>query len=190
MAPPFFIRFSIITDLQSAIDNDRVYKVSGSLPGLRLETCGMLAFNEYVRSDMSYIEFNDEMVLNIKEIDAQHKKWIEIHNRLHDVLTTGNFKEAEKTAVETLKDMLEYSRTHFKFEEEYMHTIGYPGLIEHRRLHKNFDDRIYREYRQMLDGEIVLNSTIMKMIKSWLVGHIMQEDKKIARYLEKTVKTS
>ncbi len=139
---------------------------------------------------MSHIEFNDEMTLNIREIDEQHKKWIAIHNRLHDVLTTGSSKDVEKTAVETLQDMMEYSRIHFKFEEEYMHTIGYPGLIEHRRIHKDFDNRIYREYRQMLDGEIVLNSAIMKMIKTWLEEHIMQEDKKIAHYLETTVKTS
>jgi hemerythrin-like metal-binding protein len=86
--------------------------------------------------------------------------------------------------------MLEYSRTHFKFEEEYMHTIGYPGLIGHRRIHKDFDTRIYREYRKMLDGEIVLNSAIMKMIKTWLEEHIMQEDKKIAHYFDTTVKTS
>lgn len=133
---------------------------------------------------MPRIDWNDEISTNIKEIDDQHKSWIEIHNKMHDVLTDENFVEAEKTALETLLAMLDYSRVHFSYEEGYMHRINYPGLIEHRRLHKDFDNRIYQSYRDMLDGKIVLNSTILKMIKNWLIEHIQTEDKKIARFLQ------
>ena len=139
---------------------------------------------------MPHIEWNDEMSLNIKEIDEQHKKWIAIHNRLHDVLTQGSYNEVEKTATETLYAMQEYTRTHFQFEEEYMFSITYPDLIAHRRIHKDFDNKIYQYYREMLDGRIVLNSTIMKMIKGWLLEHIMHEDKKISDHLKKVAQTT
>ncbi len=87
-----------------------------------------------------------------------------------------------------MEAMQDYSRYHFSFEEEFMKKIDFPELLEHRRIHKDFDNRIYRYYRDMLDGKTVLNSTVMKIIRGWLVDHIMGEDKKIFRYLGATAK--
>jgi hemerythrin len=139
--------------------------------------------------DMPQLEWNDEMSLKIAELDEQHKEWIKIHNRLHDVLTRGAYREVEKIALETLLAMQDYTRMHFKFEEEYMQKIDFPELIEHRRIHRDFDNRIYQFYRDMMNGDMVLNSAIMKTIKNWLVDHIMKEDKKIRHFLESTTTT-
>ena len=135
---------------------------------------------------MSQIEWVDAIKINIREIDIQHQRWIDIHNSLDEVLTKGSYQEVEKTAIETLKAMHDYSHVHFKFEEAFMQKIQYPDLIEHRRMHKDFSTLIYQHYRDILEAKIVLNSVIMKMIKNWLIDHIMMEDKKIASYLRKT----
>jgi hemerythrin len=135
---------------------------------------------------MSRIEWNDALSVKNNEIDGQHKKWIEIHNRLHDVLTSGNIDKIDKVGIETLQAMQEYVRYHFTFEEDYMKRINYPGLVEHRRLHKNFDTQIYTYTREMREGQVVLNSRIMKVLKNWLLEHILQEDQKYCQFIQET----
>jgi len=132
---------------------------------------------------MSRIEWDEALSVKNDEIDGQHKKWIEIHNRLHEVLISGNMSNVDKIGVETLQAILEYARYHFKFEEDYLKMINYPGLVEHRRLHKDFDMRAYTSYRQILAGEVVLNSEILKVMKNWLLEHISHEDQKYRRFL-------
>jgi len=36
-----------------------------------------------------------------------------------------------------------------------MSKINYPKLIEHHRIHKNFDNLIYTYYRKVFEGELV-----------------------------------
>jgi hemerythrin len=135
---------------------------------------------------MSRIEWDDALSVKNDEIDDQHKKWIEIHNRLHEVLLSGNMDDVNKIGVETLQEMQEYAHYHFNFEEEYMEKINYPGIVEHRRLHKDFDTRIYNTNREVQDGQVVLNSAILKVLKSWLLEHILHEDQKYCRFLQDT----
>jgi hemerythrin len=133
---------------------------------------------------MSRIEWDEALSVQNDEIDGQHKKWIEIHNRLHEVLISGNMSNIDKIGVETLQAILEYARYHFKFEEDYLKRIDYPGLVEHRRLHKDFDTRAYASYREILAGQVVLNSEILKVMKNWLLEHILHEDQKYRRFLQ------
>ena len=94
--------------------------------------------------------------------------------------------------------MMDYAMYHFKFEEEYLYNMGYPGIVEHARTHKDFDTRIYQFFREFHDGntvlnseteqaplllrETVLNSELLKMIKNWLLDHILVEDKKYSLF--------
>lgn len=127
---------------------------------------------------MTEIKWSDSFSINNSEIDDQHKKWIEILNILHENILAGKGTQQQKT--EALKAMHEYTQKHFSFEEEYMRKIGYPDLIKHRRIHKDFDNLIFSHIRDIEKGEIVLGSSIIKLIKNWLFDHILFEDKKFA----------
>lgn len=133
---------------------------------------------------MSRIDWEESYSVNNTEIDNQHKNWVAIYNDLHETLIRGDMQEISTTTASTLQKMLDYARYHFNFEEEYMQKINYPDLVSHRRIHKNFDTEIYNYYRAMLDGQLVLNTTIMKLIRNWLVDHILHEDKKYRLFLE------
>lgn len=134
---------------------------------------------------MSLIDWEESYSVNNKEIDNQHKTWIALYNELHETLIRGDMQEINSVTAGTLQKMLDYARYHFSFEEEYMQKINYPDLVDHRRIHKNFDNEIYSYYRAMLDGQLVLNTTIIKLIRNWLVDHILHEDKKYRLFVEK-----
>jgi hemerythrin-like metal-binding protein len=133
---------------------------------------------------MSLIDWEESYSVNNEEIDNQHKTWIAIYNELHETLISGDIMEIYSVTAATLQKMLDYARYHFNFEEEYMRKINYPDLVNHRRMHKNFDTEIYNYYRAMQDGQFVLTTAIIKLIRNWLVDHILHEDKKYRLFLE------
>lgn len=131
---------------------------------------------------MSQIIWDDSFSVNNAEIDLQHKTWVEIYNNLDMKMSKRSTQRSD--GLEALKDMEDYARYHFSFEEEYMRKINYPNFIEHHRIHKKFDNLIYTYYRKALEGELVLDSEIISILKEWLLNHILKEDKQYALYLE------
>ncbi len=133
---------------------------------------------------MPKIEWDDSFSVHNTEIDGQHKKWIGIYNNMLEILMGEDKTAQHSTGEEILKAMLDYCRDHFKFEEEYMHKINYPGLLQHRRMHKDFDNQIYTYYRGIQEGRTVLNTEILSLINNWFLNHIVIEDKKYALFFE------
>lgn len=131
---------------------------------------------------MAKIEWNDSFSVNNAEIDGQHQKWIAIYNNMDQSLITGSVQQND--GAKTLKAMQDYARYHFSFEEEYMREINYPDFIKHHRIHKDFDNLIYNYYRKIQDGDLVLNSEIIGILKDWLLNHIAKEDKKYSLFVE------
>jgi len=127
---------------------------------------------------MPRIEWDESFSVGNAEIDQQHRVWLGIFNKMHDFLIKNDLEHSKTITIDSLQAMQDYARYHFRFEEEYMRQIGYPDLLQHRRIHKDFDNRIYQYYREALDGKIILNTEIIKMIENWLLEHILVEDKK------------
>ncbi|BBO74744.1 hypothetical protein DSCW_21610 [Desulfosarcina widdelii] len=44
---------------------------------------------------------------------------------------------------------------------------------------------IYSYLRGTQEGKLILNTKVIKLIKNWLLDHIMIEDKKFATFLKK-----
>jgi len=133
---------------------------------------------------VSKIEWNDSFSVNNAEIDNQHKKWIEIYNQMHDRMIDTTDIDYNGICKEALSSMHDYARTHFRFEEEYLEKIRYPEIVKHRRKHKDFSTMIYSYLRGMEEGKLILNTEVIKLIKNWLLDHIMIEDKKFATFLK------
>ena len=132
---------------------------------------------------MSRIEWNDSLKSNHEEIDKQHYRWIEIYNKLHDtLLSKGSVDNLLDITRDTLKSIEDYAQYHFKYEEEFMKTMNFPHIVEHKRLHKDFDTQIYELNRDIREGRAVLNTQLIKMMKNWIEDHILNSDKKYIEY--------
>ncbi len=124
---------------------------------------------------MSYIIWDESFSVEVKEIDEQHKKWISIINELHDSLIKGiGFDEITG---KSLKAMEEYAAFHFAFEEQYMSEIGFSDFSTHKQTHDEFREKIRKYVRDEATGKLVLNTEIMRILKDWLVNHILHCDK-------------
>jgi len=127
---------------------------------------------------MSQIMWDDSYSVNNDAIDAQHKEWIAIYNRLDQTMLNGSIQDLAKVREEILQAMRDYANYHFRQEEEYMKEIGYPDIVAHKRLHTDFDDQLYNYHRMIRNGELVLNTELIAIIKKWLLHHILKEDQK------------
>lgn len=132
---------------------------------------------------MAHIIWDESYSVGNQELDEQHKRWIDIHNRLHDELLTGSVDSLKAVTTATLREMHRYVNHHFSCEERYMLQIGFPEAREHWRLHKDFDNLIYSMLREIEDGDMpVLNSELVKIMQNWLVNHILVEDRKFTDF--------
>ena len=129
---------------------------------------------------MPRIDWSVEFSVNNSEIDNQHKKWVEIHNKLHEVLLSGNSSEVSKATLTTIESMKDYVQQHFAFEEDYMKSIGFPELDKHTQIHRDFEKTIQNYIDEIESGSLVINTEILKVLKGWLENHILYEDKKYA----------
>ena len=76
-----------------------------------------------------FVEWEDKYSVGIKKIDNQHKKLIEIINRLY--YSRGN--RPHTVLGKTIQELIEYTKTHFTDEERLMRENGYPDYQAHKK---------------------------------------------------------
>lgn len=130
-------------------------------------------------------EMKDEYLTGIAFIDEEHTKLFEITNRLYNVLEDQFIPDKYDYIVDILKELTEYTKYHFKHEEEFMKSINYKRLLSQMVSHKDFVSQI--ESIKLEEADIAQEVTMTKLLDflyDWLVNHICKSDKLIAE--EKT----
>jgi len=130
------------------------------------------------------LEWDETYSVGNDVIDEQHRKWIELYNRLDEMMRGPDQADLAAARDEILQEMSDYVDYHFKFEEDYMRSIGFPEVDKHWRMHKDFANSIYSLCRDREEGKIILNTEIIETIRNWLVHHIIKEDIKITNFLD------
>ena len=132
------------------------------------------------------LELSEDLLTGVKGIDNQHKELFNSVNKLYEACLQ------QKGKVEIIKTMTyleDYIITHFDAEESLMIDTGYSNYTEHRAAHIGFIDtykQLAKRYKD--DGansQFVLE--INKFLKNWLLSHLNNDDKKLAKYLIKTL---
>jgi hemerythrin len=121
---------------------------------------------------MAYIDWTRELEFGIPVIDKQHRQIVDFINELDDACRTGN---KEETA-HVMEGLLNYTVTHFEFEEELQEKADYPFLKAHRRIHEIFMKKIAEIRERGNHGEDIAPA-LLNLLKGWLTSHIKGEDR-------------
>lgn len=108
----------------------------------------------------------------IETIDKQHRMIVEYINQLDDAITGGN-KSAQVAKV--IAKLVDYTVSHFKYEERLLEEAQYPFLKAHRNVHEIFIKRL-NSYQERLDLGEDISGELHAMMFSWLFGHILHDD--------------
>jgi len=118
-----------------------------------------------------YIKWTSDLKTNIRIIDEQHKKIVDYINRLHDVQSSQNRNKVG----EIITQLLDYTISHFSYEEALMEQAGYPFLAPHKKVHQLFIDKVNTYVSRFKAGEDITEELLV-MLESWLISHIKNED--------------
>lgn len=128
---------------------------------------------------MAIIEWTDELSVNVKEIDEQHRKLVEMINELHSTHIENKNVEAQKSII---FKMLNYAATHFLTEEKYMVRFNYPEFIDHKKEHDNFTAKAFDLKIQIENGTDIFTLDLINFLKDWLQDHISVTDQKYSKF--------
>jgi len=132
------------------------------------------------------IVWDESYSVNNAELDAQHRKWVEMINDFLVGLENTGDDSADNTH-ETLTAMLHYARQHFMGEEKYMREIGFPETVAHIRIHNEFYGQVSASLLAVESGSLVLAADLLRFMRGWLLEHILTEDKKYSLYVARGV---
>lgn len=134
------------------------------------------------------IAWNREFSIKNVELDKQHQMIFEIANQA-DVLAKGAIKNPNASLEEELKrtifKLFEYIKEHFKDEEEYMESIGFPMLEEHKHSHIKLTERA-KAILKHIDDKQEFSRQLSQLTKDWIVEHFAEEDAWILNYTKKS----
>lgn len=131
-------------------------------------------------SARQYVEWKDEYSVGIESIDRQHKKLIGLINSLQ---TAVNYSAGAEFEREALDELVDYTRTHFSYEEDLMEKNEYPDFTTHRAEHELMISRVEQvlaEYQQNPDTAM---QNAVDFLRDWLINHINGTDKQYSNYL-------
>jgi len=113
------------------------------------------------------------------EIDDQHRKLIEVANRLNEAMRRG---EGRTAIGAVLDELVRYTTFHFEFEESLMKKSNYPDVFRHQGEHKKLVGDVLAQKAKFDSGE-ALSSELLSFLRDWLVNHILKTDKALASSL-------
>lgn len=125
----------------------------------------------------NYLTWEERYNIGIEIIDREHRKLFSILNKL---FRFGHTEEKSRFACqEAIKYFKEHAVQHFADEEAYMASIHYPGLESHRRIHKDFRERMLPALESELELTHFSHTAIQHFLcvcAGWLIGHTLIED--------------
>lgn len=125
---------------------------------------------------MAYLSWNDDLTIGIEVIDRQHKRIVDYINELHDAVSIPGASETQRRVAAVLNDAIDYTESHFSFEEAMLEEVNYEFLHAHKKIHEAFVHKMQKYQERIGRGENIaaeLNDTL----KLWLIRHIKGEDR-------------
>ncbi|WP_139370463.1 bacteriohemerythrin, partial [Xanthomonas axonopodis] len=83
---------------------------------------------------MALLVWQDDLNTGIEVIDHQHRRIVDMINQLHVAQTSLQ----QLAVAEVIDELIDYTLSHFAFEEELMQEAGYPFSQAHQRVHAVF----------------------------------------------------
>jgi hemerythrin len=133
---------------------------------------------------MPLIEWTQDLAVGYEKIDDQHKQLFRAADDLAEAMWQGKGVEEVKKTVDFL---LEYTRTHFRDEEQLMAASNFPGYEAQKRAHDKFTEDIIELKRKLETAELTANDSaeLLNIIGDWLRTHIRTLDLELGLYLTK-----
>ncbi|MFO1414189.1 MAG: bacteriohemerythrin [Burkholderiales bacterium] len=129
---------------------------------------------------MAAIEWSSRLALGHPDIDTQHRKLVDLINKLDAAIKAGKGAQA---ATEAMSELRLYTIKHFRDEERLQAAAGYPEMSGHKAFHAEFVARVQQFEADCQAGRLGVAHAAMTYLSDWLAKHILKEDRKLVTFL-------
>jgi hemerythrin len=129
---------------------------------------------------MKLIEWSDALSVGMDEIDEQHKSLVDLVNRYHSAVITGQDKDVLSSV---LDELIDYTQIHFSLEEQLMQKGNYPDFKNHKKRHEELLEQVLAFRVRVAEGDEGVTNELWGFLRRWLTQHIQNSDLQYASYL-------
>jgi hemerythrin len=142
----------------------------------------LFQLTDHLPKNMPHIEWTEELELGIPVIDGQHRRIVDYINEIHAL------RHADRETVgRIVEDLIDYTCSHFAFEETLLEEAGYEALSIHRETHNAFRRRIASLKERHVSNEDV-SAELAQLLEVWLIQHIQEDDASYAPLVHEWMK--
>lgn len=115
--------------------------------------------------------WTNDLNTGIEVIDNQHRRIVDYINQLENAI-----KQHDRSSVgQVLVELVDYTMSHFAFEESMIEEAGYKLVKPHKAIHDIFVKRV-ESYQQRHNAGEDVAAELHSMLTTWLVHHIKRDD--------------
>ena len=122
---------------------------------------------------MAYIEWQPDYSVGVTLIDDQHKHFVGILNNLYEQIQTAQTNKLDSI----IKELMEYTKTHFATEEKYFKEFNYEHSAEHIAEHERLIAKVSKFLDEKVENQLIKSFELLEFLENWLVGHLATMDK-------------
>lgn len=131
-------------------------------------------------SSTHYVEWKDEYSVGIDSIDEQHKRLLNLINQLQ---TAVDYSTGDQYEREALDELVDYTKTHFTYEEGLMRDNEYPDYEPHKAQHEKMFNKVAEVLAEYEKDHDTAMANAADYLKDWLINHINGTDKEYSSFL-------
>jgi len=118
----------------------------------------------------------EDLETGLPKVDKQHKTLVDLINRLKEAIDN----KFDKNSISLIfKQLATYTKFHFKSEEVILEGLQVKDLNQHKRLHQDFVGKLRKSEMKYMGGDDNAIVILLEFLTTWLVDHILKEDKEI-----------
>lgn len=134
------------------------------------------------------ILWRDEYSVGVADIDSQHKRLLELLNKLN-ALNPERPAGAGRTGevMKLLESFNEYAAYHFLSEEALMreHIDANEDSVKHIVAHRSYWSIISTFRKRFQEGDEKVNGELVEYLNRWWINHILETDQQLGRELNR-----
>jgi hemerythrin len=137
----------------------------------------------------SFCNLPKEFLTGIEAVDNQHQRLVDMVTQLDDVrkATYPTMDQKQKAVGNVVVAMIEYTISHFAFEESLQEAAQYQFFNAHKRIHELFVKRAGEYKERWQSGEDIVDE-LYEILYKWLFNHIRNDDRAFAPVVRKHLK--
>lgn len=124
-----------------------------------------------MKSSVTRLVWTDDLSTGIDVIDGQHRRIVDYINQIHE----ARLRRDSHLVEEVIDAAVDYTLSHFGFEEALMEEVGYPFARAHTKVHQLFTRRVADLQLRFRAGEDVAEE-LHSLLAKWLFTHIRNDD--------------